>query len=135
MQELPDHNIQREGESKGARTEPGIPEKTRGENQGISGEILSDKSGDNKRTEKNKISRKKEEEGVSLNYKVKMVASLELDENWIDDSAIEGLSLEEIKKLCMELLEGDRYAFFEEAKWSISVEYKPTEVKEKEEPK
>ena len=62
---------------------------------------------------------------MKLNYEIKMTAILTLDENWIDDDAIKGLTLKEIKELCMELLEGDRVAFFEDAGWSISVEHKP----------
>lgn len=70
---------------------------------------------------------------MSLNYKVKMMASLELDENYIDDDAIKGLTLGEIKKLGMELIEEDLPAFFKDAKWNVSVEAKPIQVEEKEE--
>ncbi len=62
---------------------------------------------------------------MKLNYEIKMTAILTLDEHWLDDDAIEGLTLQEIKTLAMELIEGDRVEFFEKAKWSISVEHKP----------
>lgn len=66
-----------------------------------------------------------------LNCKVRVMASLDLNESWIDDDAIKGLTLGEIKKLSMELTQEDLGAFYEDAKWNVSVEYKPTEVEEK----
>ena len=66
---------------------------------------------------------------MSLNYKVEMMASLELDENWIDDDAVEGLTLGEIKKLGMDAIKEDLPAFFKDAKWNVSVEAKPIQTK------
>ena len=72
---------------------------------------------------------------MSLNCEIKITASLKLDEHWLDDDAIEGLSLGEIKELGLELIKEDMVEFFEKAKWSASVEYRPARVKKKEEPK
>ena len=62
---------------------------------------------------------------MSLNYEIEITASLRLDEHWLDDDAIEGLTLAEIKKLSKELIEEDFGEFCERAEWNVSVEYKP----------
>ena len=59
---------------------------------------------------------------MSLNYKIEITASLMLDELWLDDDAVEGLTMGEIKKLALELIREDWVEFIETAKWNVTVE-------------
>lgn len=45
-----------------------------------------------------------------------------LDELWLDDDAVEGLTMGEIKKLALELIREDWVEFIETAKWNVTVE-------------
>ena len=59
---------------------------------------------------------------MKLNHKIEITASLILDELWLDDDAVEGLTVGEIKKLALELIREDWVEFIETAKWNVSVE-------------